>query len=71
MRLFLITACLLCVAGCASASGEKTFRITPVVTMADSQKCAANGGNAGLIADLGPDGVPVSGWVAGCILEVK
>ena len=70
MRILILT-CLLFSAGCASTGGKRLYTITPVVTMTDSIKCATDGGNAGLIADLGPDGVPINQWVAGCVLLVK
>lgn len=55
----------------ACAAKVKLYRITPVVTIADSVKCAQAGGHAGLIADLDENGSPASAWVAGCILEVN
>jgi len=59
----------LLISGCAAKA--KLYRITPVVTLADSIECFKKNGKGALIADLAPDGSIASGFVAGCIVGVK
>lgn len=68
-----LLVCLLLFALPLLGCGEKTklYRITPVVTAEDVQACAKAKGHAGLIADLDKDGNIVSGWIGGCVVDVK
>ena len=61
---------MLAVGGVMAA--EKAYTLRPVTDFAvDPGKCAADGGRAGMVADIDENGYLVSGWAYVCVLEVK